>query len=117
MLNKAAFTMKQAQLLSLLKRGKLKRINILEGSVRSGKTWISLFLWAVWVASQPKKYQYMMCAKSLMTLKRNCLDILQELVGKKYFTYSLSKKEGVLFGRKILLEGVNDARAENKIRG
>jgi PBSX family phage terminase large subunit len=111
------FTLKQKQLLSIYKRGMLKRINILEGSVRSGKTWISLVLWAAWVASQPKEHQYLMCAKSLQTLKRNCLDLLQELVGKMYFKYSLSKKEGFLFGRKILLEGVNDARAEGKIRG
>ncbi len=33
------------------------------------------------------------------------------------FTYSLNSKEGWLFGRKIYLEGVNDSRAENKIRG
>jgi len=117
MSDKIAFTLKQKQLMSLFKHGNLKRINILEGSVRSGKTWISLVLWAFWVATQPKEHLYMMCAKSLQTLKRNCLEILQSMVGKKNFTYSLSKKEGVLFGRKILLEGVNDARAENKIRG
>jgi PBSX family phage terminase large subunit len=114
---KEKYTEKQKQLLSHLKNNRLRRINILEGSVRSGKTWISLVIWAFWIATQPEEYPYMMCAKSLQTLKRNCLDVLQELVGKKNFNYSLSKKEGVLFGRKILLEGVNDARAENKIRG
>ena len=33
------------------------------------------------------------------------------------FTYSLSKKEGRLFGRKIYLEGASNAQAESKIRG
>ena len=58
-----------------------------------------------------------MVAKTLTSLRRNCLDLLQELVGVKYFTYSLPKKEARLFGRLVYLEGVNDARAESKIRG
>lgn len=108
---------KQLQLLQLWQNNKLKRINILEGSVRSGKTWISLVLWAFWVATMPENGNYLMVAKTLTSLRRNCLDLLQTLVGTKNFTYSLSKKEGRLFGRLIYLEGVNDARAESKIRG
>lgn len=97
--------------------GKLKRINLLEGSVSSGKTWISLVLWAFWVKVSPKDKLYLMCAKSLTTLKRNCLILLQELVGEGNFTFSILAKEGYLFGRRILFEGANDARAESKIRG
>lgn len=111
------FTEKQKQTIKMLKEDKFKRINLLEGSVRSGKTYISLIVWAFWIASQDKSQNFLMCAKSLSTLKRNCLDLLQGLVGEKNFTYSLSKKEAVLFSHKIYLEGVNDARAENKIRG
>ncbi len=116
-MDKITFTAKQNELVRLVKENKLKRLNILEGSVRSGKTWISLIVWAFWVASRPKEYLYMMCAKSLQTLKRNCLLPLQELIGEKHFTFSLSTKEGVLFGRKIMLEGANDQRSEGKIRG
>lgn len=111
------YTPKQLSLLRLWQRNELRRINLLEGSVRSGKTWISLVLWAFWVATMPKDGNYLMVAKTLTSLRRNCLDLLQELVGSKNFTYSLSKKEGRLFGRLIYLEGVNDARAESKIRG
>lgn len=82
-----------------------------------GKTWISLVLWAFWVATMPEDGLYMMCAKSLTALKRNCLLLLTELVGESNFTFSMARKEGTLFGRKILLEGANDARAESKIRG
>ncbi len=114
---KIIFTKKQEELIRIFKRGELRRINILEGSVRSGKTWISLVLWASWAAISPREYQYMMCAKSLQTLKRNCLEPLAVLMGRKNFRYSLSKKEGFLFGRKITLEGANDARSESKIRG
>ncbi len=113
----AVFTDKQRELIRIFKSGGLKRLNILEGSVRSGKTWISLVIWALWVASSPKDYLYMMCAKSLQTLKRNCLEPLVGMFGERNFSFSLSKKEGVLFGRKITLEGANDARSENKIRG
>lgn len=98
-------------------RNELRRINILEGSVRSGKTWISLVLWAFWVATMPEDAAYLMVAKTLTSLRRNCLDLLEKLVGSKNFTYSLPKKEATLFGRLIYLEGVNDARAESKIRG
>ena len=111
------YTPKQISLLRLWQHNKLKRINLLEGSVRSGKTWISLVLWAFWVATMPKDSNYLMVAKTVTSLRRNCLDMLQNLVGTKHFTYSLSKKEGRLFGRLIYLEGVNDARAESKIRG
>lgn len=111
------YTNKQRNLMRKWQRGELRRINLLEGSVSSGKTWISLVLWAFWVASMPADKLYLMCAKSLTTLKRNCLIPLEELVGTKNFTFSIPAKEGYLFGRRILLEGANDARSESKIRG
>ena len=93
------FTKKQQELLKIFKSGKLKRLNILSGSVRSGKTWISLVLWAFWVLVSPKDRVYLMAAKTLTSLKRNCLDLLVSLVGEANFTYSLSLKQGRLFGR------------------
>ena len=111
------FSTKQAELVKRLKNNELKRINLLEGAVRSGKTWISLIVFALWVAMQPKDATFLMVARTLTTLKRNCLELLQNLVGEKNFTYSLSQKQGTLFNRVIYLEGVSDARAEGKIRG
>ena len=111
------YTQKQRTLIDLWKQNKLRRLNILEGSVSSGKTWISLVLWAFWVATMPQDKLYLMCGKSLTTLKRNCLIPLEELVGSSNFTFSLAAKEGYLFGRRMLLEGGNDARSESKIRG
>lgn len=113
----SVYTPKQLELLKLWKTNKLKRINLLSGSVRSGKTWISLVLWAFWVATMPKDKNYLMTAKSLTTLKRNALDLLVDLVGEQNFIYSLGQKQAYLFGRKIYLEGANDARSESKIRG
>lgn len=111
------YSEKQRELLRLWQSGNLRRINLLEGSVRSGKTWITLVLWAFWVATMPEDAAYLMVAKTLTSLRRNCLDLLETLVGKKNFTYSIPKKEARLFGRLVYLEGVNDARAESKIRG
>jgi PBSX family phage terminase large subunit len=111
------FSEKQADLVRMLKNNELKRINLLEGAVRSGKTWISLIVFALWVATQPKNATFLMVARTLTTLKRNCLELLQNLVGENNFTYNLSQKQGTLFGRVVYLEGVSDVRAEGKIRG
>ena len=48
------FSPKQKSALGLVKSGGLRRINLLEGSVRSGKTWISMIMWGFWVASAPE---------------------------------------------------------------
>ena len=111
------YTPKQRELLRIWQQNKLKRLNLLEGSVSSGKTWVSLVLWAFWVATMPADKPYLMCGKSLTTLKRNCLVLLEELVGKSNFAFSVSAKEGWLFGRRVYLEGANDSRSEAKIRG
>ena len=111
------FSPKQAALVNLLKKDELKRINLLEGAVRSGKTWISLIIFGLWVALQNEDATFLMVGKTLTSLKRNCLDLLQSLVGEQNFTYNTSAKEAKLFGRTVYLEGTNDARAEGKIRG
>lgn len=93
-----------------------KRINLLTGSVRSGKTYVSLLKFAIFVGSMPKDCEFLMCGKTITSLRRNCLGLLEELVGNN-FSYSLSSKTGTLFGRTIWLEGANDIKAESKIRG
>jgi PBSX family phage terminase large subunit len=92
-----------------------KRINLLEGSVRSGKTWISLVAWALFVASMPRDSEFLMVGKTLTTLKRNCLNLLEEL--EPQFKFNTNQKWATLYGRKIWLEGADNERAESKIRG
>lgn len=111
------FTEKQKQLISDFKHDRLKRINILDGSVRSGKTWITCALWGLWVATMPADKTYLMTARTLTTLKRNCLEPMVQLFGAENFQYSISSKQGRLFGRNIQFEGANDSQAEAKIRG
>ena len=94
----------------------LRRINLLYGSVRSGKTYISLLKWAIWVGQQAQDKQFLMVGKTITTLKRNCLVLLEELIGDN-ITYSISQKKAVIYGRTVWLEGANDERSESKIRG
>ena len=99
-------------------RARDKRLNFLCGSVRSGKTYISLLKFAIVVVGRSSPTAtFLFCGKTLTTLKRNCLEPLMNLVGANNFEYSLNRKEGVLFGRRIFLEGATDATAEQKIRG
>ena len=94
-----------------------KRINLLTGSVRSGKTYVSLLKWAIFVGSMDESCEFLMTGKTLTSLMRNCLGLLQSLVGEKNFTYSVNSKVAKLFGRTVWLEGANDSKAESKIRG
>lgn len=94
-----------------------KRVNLLSGAVRSGKTYISLLKWAIFVSTMPEESEFIMVGKTITSLKRNCLGLLIDLVGSSNFTYSTSQKSGLLYGRRIWLEGANDERAESKIRG
>ena len=110
-------TEKQSALLRMLKKDELKRINILQGAVRSGKTYISLILFAFFVAASPDGSTFLMAGRTLNTLERNVLELLKSMVGSKNFTYSLAKKSGKLFHKKIYFEGAGDNGAESKIRG
>jgi PBSX family phage terminase large subunit len=111
-MSKAMLSEKQKKFL----KDDLHRINLLYGSVRSGKTWISLLKWAIWVGQQAQDKQFLMVGKTITTLKRNCLVLLEELIGDN-ITYSISQKKAVIFGRTVWLEGANDERSESKIRG
>lgn len=112
-----ALTEKQKTLFSDWKHDRLRRINILEGSVRSGKTYSSLILWALWLYSRPVTGKYLMVGKTMTTLKRNCLEPLLALLGENNMSYSVPGKRAMIFGRAVDLEGASDARSEEKIRG
>jgi len=108
---------KQRKFLEDMVDGNSGRINLLQGSVRSGKTYISLIEWILFVAEAPDDAPFLMVGKTVTSLKRNCLILLEALLPKEHFSYSITKKEAIMFGKVIYLEGVNDARSEGKIRG
>lgn len=112
----SVLTKKQKQFLIDSNRRK-NRITLLYGSVRSGKTFVSLLWFAAFVLTRPKEDEFLMIGKTMTTLKRNSLNLLQKLVGEGKFTYSASNKEGRLFGHTVWLEGADNEAAESKIKG
>ena len=90
------------------------RINILEGSVRSGKTHGSYEWWARYLLFSAPKGDLLMTGRTLKSLERNVLLPMQGLIP---LTYSLHSKRADILGRRIHLEGANDRQSESKIRG
>lgn len=92
------------------------RLNILDGSVRSGKTISSLVAWINYVQNAPDG-ELLMTGKTERTLKRNILDPLAQIVGSQRFRYNRGMGEAWLFGRRIYIAGANDERSAGKIQG
>ena len=112
----SVLTKKQKKFLNDSNRRKA-RITLLYGSIRAGKTFVALLWFVMFVLTRPKSDEFLMVGKTLTTLKRNSLNLLQSLVGERNFTYSMSTKEGRLFGRTVWLEGADNEAAESKIKG
>lgn len=91
------------------------RINIWQGAVRSGKTFISL-----WRFIKELKYgpvgEYALICRTYDAFKRNTLPQLMAMVGGLARHYA-GKRELHLFGKTIHIIGADDERAEAKIRG
>ena len=91
------------------------RINIFEGPVRAGKSFIALVRWLEFCRSGPPG-PLIICGRTDKTIKRNIINPLQDLVGKDV-KYSIGKGEVQMFDRVMYVIGANDDRAEAKIRG
>lgn len=92
------------------------RINLWEGSVRSGKTIASIIRWLDYIRTAPPG-ALAMIGKTERTLKRNILDEIERIVGRKHFKYNRGTGEAKIFGRVVHIVGANDERSEGKIRG
>lgn len=93
------------------------RINLAYGSVRSGKTVVSLLRWLHIIATAPEGANLMMVAKTERTIRRNLLDLIQELIEPEDFKLNSGFGECHIYGKKVYLVGANDERSENKVRG
>lgn len=54
---------------------KTSRINILQGSVRSGKTYVSLIAWLILVALYPKNSNFLMVGKTITSLRKKLFNV------------------------------------------
>ena len=71
------FTSKQKTFIKDIINNKINRINILEGSVRSGKTYVSLVAWLILLCKYEQDKNFLMVGKTITSLKRNCLTVLE----------------------------------------
>lgn len=101
------------QALSL--RESYARINIWEGAVRSGKTYISLWRFLKHVAEGPAG-EYCIIARTQGLFKKNVFPQLFNMIGEDLRYYS-GKSEIKLWNKTIHIIGADDERAEAKIRG
>lgn len=91
-------------------------INILSGSVRSGKTWVACFKFGLKVMNSPLDSRFLMGGHTLKSLEANCFKYFKAFFGQ-YFTYSLNQKSATLFGHNVRLEGFPNERSVEKITG
>ena len=91
-------------------------INVLEGSVRSGKTIGSLIDWAEFCRTGPAG-NLLMVGKTERTLINNLLLPLQEVFGPERIVISSGTGTVSVFGRTVLLVGANNELARTKIQG
>lgn len=57
------------------------RINLLTGSVRSGKTYVSLLKWAVFVGSMPANCEFLMVRQNFNCIKKKLLRFIARFGG------------------------------------
>lgn len=91
------------------------RQNICHGSVRSGKTFVTVFRFIMYVLVAPKG-DLIIVGRTVRSIERNVLGLMSELLGS-YFKYKRGWGFVVICGRVIHIEGASDARSERNIRG
>lgn len=97
------------------------RINIWEGSVRSGKTIASLARWLIYVATSEIRGELVVVSRTRDSAARNVFAPLMDptLFGSvsQYVSYTSGAAYGLILGRKVWVLGSSDIRSENVLRG
>lgn len=97
------------------------RVNLWEGAIRSGKTFVSLYRWFEFIAQAPESGELVMIGKSQQSLYRNVIAPLQsapEFAALRPFVrYRNQAATARILGREVHMLGASDAQAEARIRG
>jgi PBSX family phage terminase large subunit len=91
-------------------------INILEGTIRSGKTWAIIPKFKRLCEYQVDGYR-LITGVSKATIYQNVLNDLFSIVGKSNYTYNRQSGELKLFGTNWLVMGAKDEGSEKYVRG
>ncbi len=97
------------------------RLNIWQGSVRSGKTVSSLLRLLGAIAAAPSSGRILLFGKTRESVNRNIMSVLTDpaIFGPlaKLTKYNPGAPTGTILGREVDVLGANDAKAEPKVRG
>ena len=97
--------------------GSQSRVNLLHGSVRSGKSIVSDIRFLEALVRSKSSRPPLIVGRTQTALERNVLDDIRRLVGVSNFDYKRSLKLAYIYGRPVLIEGANDESAFTKIAG
>jgi PBSX family phage terminase large subunit len=92
------------------------KINIWEGAVRSGKTYISLWRFLVELSEGPSG-EYVFICRTFDSFRRNVLCLLESMVGVRDVNWRSGHRTMNIYGKTVHVVGADDERAEAKIRG
>jgi|SRR5437879_2907920 len=97
------------------------RINVWDGSVRSGKTTASLLRWLMYVADPPRGGDLVVSGKTFDTVARNVFSPLSDptLFGDaaRHVKYTRGAGTATILGKTIEVITANDVKAEGRLRG
>ncbi|WP_350351891.1 terminase family protein [Microbacterium sp. A8/3-1] len=97
------------------------RINVWEGSVRSGKTIASLVAWLIYVATNKTRGELIVVSRTRDSAARNVFAPLMDpsLFGEisQYISYTSGSAYATVLGRRVWVLGSSDVRSENVLRG
>lgn len=98
--------------------------NLWEGSIRAGKTYVSVLAFLMAVAALGDREldgQILIVGKNLGSIYRNFFQTIETSKGLRAFRgvvkYTQNAPTAHIFGRQVQVVGINDSRAEGKIRG
>ena len=105
-----------------------RRVTLLEGSIRSGKTFVMLARWFAFLTlddvamgGAPKRGALLMVGKTRESIFRNVFEPLENDPTLAVFAPFIKYKQGaptaLMFGRTVHVMGAADAKAESKVRG
>lgn len=97
------------------------RVNLCDGSIRSGKTIVTLLRWLMFISRAPAGGELVMIGRTRDALYRNVIKPLQDvtLFGEpaRHVVYTPGAPTATILGRTVHLIGASDAKAEKVIRG
>lgn len=97
------------------------RLNVWQGSVRSGKTVASLLRLLLAIATAPSSGRVLLFGKTRESVNRNVFAVLTDplLFGPlaRLVKYNPGAATGTILGREVDVLGANDSKAEPKVRG